>query len=676
MLGIAQSPLYYKANTGRILSGLVVKYNPSGFTYLTSKAGYSDTGSFVANSNVIGVATLDATNPNTGLGYDDNTDSFLHQNQWFTRDAFYTAAAAAAGTIPTFWQTTSATGSQGIAVDPINDYLWRYQSTTQFTLKNHAGTTIDDINPTPGSSEGSMCFWDPVEEILYITGSTGEIYGLQKVLGTWTVVFNPWYRNNEGGCLDYVFNKFVGNTSPLTMREQDLATGLNIVNHPYPSNAMAAVQEGFIVDIKDGTFWMNSDQEFHGGIVDGNRLWHTDPRGLYLKYYRTPDMDTWTSLWKMNGNVALGRLNGQYIRGNNYSVGPVIDYGAYTGQQTIGNWTFPREGEDAHLQWRGSGTAPTTTPETDVQYHDLVLYDANGTNDGWGSTSPGAWQDTPTTDRYMQVRAKPLPFVATGDTYTPLVLGSTLHYWYSSKRNTGNEYYSINNIWYDSEAIEAWNDVKSREVQFATVAPQRPVYDVANSFIDFNSASGHFLSCQQTSQFLSEVGTDVEINVVMRKPTAANRAIILTATTSTTNNDQILLQHIGSGGTGGPANSLCITYINNSGTVTRHGIVDASSGTFRMITFRFHVDQGGGDFDNEIYIDKVKQTLTNHSGTNDGQSFNLVAGVANTVRLNRIHQNTSSVNGTTDMRDIVVSGHLTTQQRSDLYDYFVAQGQL
>lgn len=687
-LAPAQSALFYRANAGRVVSGVVVHYNTTPYSYITSKAGFSDTGSFQTGSNVIGVATMSTPAPNTGLGYDDVTDSFINGSTWFRRGAYDTAANAAAGTIPTYWRTVTG-GSQGVAMDPINRYLYRYQGTTSINITDLSANVIESINPTPSPSEASMLFYDHTSEILYMTGEQavqlGEIYGIKKVAGTWTVVFNPWYQAQEGGSVDYVFNKFVCNgINPGVIREQDLETGLNIVQHPYPLGTMVAEEEGFIIDGKDGTFWLNSDQETHGSITNGNRAWHTDPRGLYQQFYRTPDMDTWTSVWKLNGNAASGRLNGQYIRGTSYSIGPVVDYASFTGQQTAGNWTLPRAGENAHFQWRGSSSAPTTTAQDNTQtryYHGLRIYDANGTNEGWGSTTPGAWQDTPTTDRYMQVRVKPLQYIAPADVFTPMSLGSNLHYWFSSSKITSNglsnEYHSIYNTWFESEAIDDWYDVKNNTgMGFEVGDPFRPVYNTGSLFLDFNSSPIQYLALDatETASFISTVGTDVEINVVMRKPSASARAVILSSTVTSTNNNQIRLQHLGSGNT--PANYLCIEYTDNSGTVTRHGITDTSNGTFRMITFRFHVDQGGANYDNEIYVNKVKQTLTDNSGTNDGQSFNLLSGIVNTVRLNRVEQNTSDVTGNTDIRDIVISQHLTTQQRSDLYDYFVAQGQL
>ena len=83
-----------------------------------------------------------------------------------------------------------------------------------------------------------------------------------------------------------------------------------------------------------------------------------------------------------------------------------------------------------------------------------------------------------------------------------------------------------------------------------------------------------------------------------------------------------------------------------------------------------------GVFENQILINKVQQTLTNNSGTNTGQDFSLVAGLANTVRINRIQQSANSVTSNVEHQDIFPSSLLTDQERSNLYDYLVAEGQI
>jgi len=121
-------------------------------------------------------------------------------------------------------------------------------------------------------------------------------------------------------------------------------------------------EEGMVVDPRDLTIWYNEDTGGHASIVNGNRLLHVDnPNGYYLKYYRLPNMFAWSDC-KLNGNTVSGDFYpDEVLTGNNWTILPVIDYGAKTAQQTLANWEVG-EGEAAELEFRGSGTAPTTSP--------------------------------------------------------------------------------------------------------------------------------------------------------------------------------------------------------------------------------------------------------------------------------------------------------------------------
>jgi hypothetical protein len=68
---------------------------------------------------------------------------------------------------------------------------------------------------------------------------------------------------------------------------------------------------------------------------------------------------------------------------------------------------------------------------------------------------------------------------------------------------------------------------------------------------------------------------------------------------------------------------------------------------------------------NAIYVNKVSQTLT---GTNTGHWFGDFTQTE--VRTGLIDRVSSSITGATDIRMILyVNRVLTTQERSDIYDY-------
>lgn len=677
---ISKLLLLWNKNVQYTVSRLSVKYNLTDFSYLASDARFSDTGSFQTGANVVHIATVAGNNTpaldaNTGLGYDDNTDRLIikdartAESRFFTRAAYITAAGAAAGTLPVFDLQVAGDGGQGVTFDPINNHIFEWTTPDNIRETDTSNNEIDDFS-VPGGASISMLFYDPVTRSIYGASDSGNyVYTLRKVSGTWTLVATSWYTSTEGQSLDYIFDKMV--TNGARIREQDPVTGLNVVMYPYPTTTTGSVQEGFWVDIKDGTFWFNSDEWWHGGITNGNRLWHTDPRKLYRKYYRFPDMDTWSDLWKLNSNQAVGRLNGQHLIGGNFSTGPVMDFGAHTGQQTLANWELG-DGEQADLEFRGSASAPTTTPEATRDYHTLVLYDANGTNDGWGATTPGAWQSTPTTDRYMQVRLRPKPYVAPTQITTPLDLGSSLKAWYPCYKNTGileNEFFGMYVDVYDSYRVVQMTDVKAALAgqipnNFTQVTTtQRPVW--STSYVDARGGNRNLL-ITSVADWLTMAGTDVEIHIIFRKPAAANRAIPLSITQSSTNNSRFVFQHLGSAGT--VPNLLGYEYVDAAGVSNVVGIVDTSWGTFRVVSYR--LGTGG----NKLYVNGVEQTLTVYSGANTGQSLNLITATSNNVRLGRI-QSSTSVQGTTDWLEFGLTGHLSDADRQEyIVDYATAKG--
>lgn len=64
--------------------------------------------------------------------------------------------------------------------------------------------------------------------------------------------------------------------------------GNDLFSFPFTASS-GSVNEGLVIDPTDNTLWFNSDEYFHGGITDGNRLWHIDPEKKYDKTISVPD---------------------------------------------------------------------------------------------------------------------------------------------------------------------------------------------------------------------------------------------------------------------------------------------------------------------------------------------------------------------------------------------------
>lgn len=674
--------------TGPQISSVDVKYNSTDYSYITSKAGYSDTGGpFQTGSNVINVCSTVGTN--SGLSYDPLTDRFIvkeSQTYFFTREAYTTAANGTVPTDPAHDEEITFSGGspgQGVSIDPINrEFYVQDAGDGSFTRRSYAGSIIEtvDYSALPDLSFNS---YDYGSKTVYLSADGANIYGYKKVNGTWTLVYTSYYDANEGTCIDYltdgkmVYNGGVSGQNPTgTIREQHYKDGLDIAEYPYPMTSMSGVVEGFTVDQADGTFWINSDQESHGGITNGNRIWHTDPRGWYKKYYRSPHMDRFSAVWKLSGgNIITGVFGTEAIKGVGFSTGPVIDYGAFTGQQTLSNWTFG-EGENGTIEFRGSGTAPTTTPETTQEYHDLVIYDANGTNDGWGSTTPGSWQSTPTTDRYMQVRVQPLAPDPPSSDWTPYDLGDTLIAWYTGEKTAK---YGLTEQW-QAAGVRFW-DVDGNEGSrlYNLVDPGSvngisyfsagfyPLWDNTNHWWAMTSGNRHWTASGYDYMSTILASGDFEFTMVAQRSSAGARAVFMGICNTGTNVNRYAFMHNSSSNS--PASYLHIEHTDGAGTVTRHGVTDTNAGTNRMLSFRVGVNP------NKIYINKVEQTLTDQAGTNTGQGPDVVWSAANTMRWGRL-QSSSSVTGTQRMGDIFITTHLSDWARAKLYTYLQSIGQL
>ncbi len=646
-------------------SRLAVKYNNVDFAYTTSSADFSDTGTIVSGSNLISMTTVvpdltsGQTEACTGIGIDQsdpngNNDCVIIKRLLNSTSYFFKRNDVPLGTspvIPTINRSIAGGGGQGMSFDSNTQYEYDRVSGGRIRAIDLSGNLIEELNL--GEQQGMLCYaeYGPLAGSIFITKDGGELVNRYiKSGGQWNLAETYWFSSNEGGAVDYVNNKFVNNASG-EMREQTF-DGFNVRIWPKPLASLE--DEGFAVDPRDGTFWFCSDDKYHGNITNGNRLVHCDPRGLYRKFLRFPDMIRYNK-FKIADTI-VGALGGQKINGNKFNISPVIDFQSFTGQQTLANWT---SAEVCDLEFRGSASAPTTTSENSMH---LDIYDANQSNDGWGATVPGSWQSTPTTGRYLQFRIKPKVQPVVPPSFLPSDLGTSLFLWSESKTTDALYYRS-----FESNQVAAMLNRKNPSIRWnQSTTGQRPLWDSTNNFIVNNGSNRHFIL---TSIAEIMAMSECEVHCIMSKVAATSTCYYLTASNSATAVGQIRLQHLGSGST--YVNAISMQYIDAAGNNNVIGIADTSFGnTFKFVTYQLGLAGG-----NKIRINTVDQPLTVFVGANSGFCFDDIAATVNTVRAARI-QGSTGASGAQNIRGMFITGPLTDQQRTDLYNYAVSKGLL
>ncbi len=670
------------ASTQYTLSKLSVKYNSTDFAY-PSSFGWSDLSSVRAFSKMIEGCTITtntysaATNFNTGLAYDISTDNFISKNygpqanEFFTRAAVKAACALAIGNIPTLNFSSPGSGNQGIAYDPINSIIFEYLGTagnTYIRERDLSGNLLDEVDTDLGISYIPGTIWyDYSSELMYCTtgGVTAPaVVVLKKNAGgtLWETIEAKWFLTKEGfGGINGSFlanvigSESAGYNSMIVWRDIDgfkirlMATPSSFVNY----------EEGLIIDPRDFTIWYNEDAGGHASITNGNRLLHVDnPNGYYLKYLRFPNMFAWSDC-KLGGNTVTGNYyTDEVLNGSNWTTLPVIDYGSNTAQQTLANWEVG-EDEAAELEFRGSGTAPTTSPLAAKDWHTLAEYDPNGTNDGWGSTTPGAWQTTPTTDRYMQVRVKP---ISPTPAWTPADLGSDLLLW--------SEHHSLDGLHYDptdsNRCNTAVNYVDPYNNFSNPTTGQKPTWNAANRYLDMTASSRHYTLSTGAIDDL-KVQPEVEIHGVALKNAASSRVFFLAVSQLGVANNRIALQHLGSGAS--PANIVSIEVVDGAGSTSLYGFTDTNTTAWKVYSFRL------GGASNKIYMNGVEQSLTVSSGSNSGQCFDDLGASTDQMCIGRWRYS-SSIAALQKQRGLIITKHLSDANRALLVDYMQRVGMI
>lgn len=645
------NPYRFNSNAYTV-SRLSVKYSNTNYSYLTS-GPLTDEATFNTGSNTITSTTISpnlasggGSNANTGLCYD-----ILHDWLW-VRD--FDGIKAYDKSLSVQRNFSLPGSAQGLAFDPIENKLYEWESGSTVKVYNtDTGALITTITINQGGQSSGSITFDIFNNKFYLNGehitSQNPVRRYSKDGSTLTFDEETWWGSSEGLSFDYLRNKFLNQQSSfVSLRRYD---GLDQKLYPRPVNSASVINfEQTAVDGRDGTFWMCFPGYFHGGINNGNRLFHFDPIGVYQKYLFFPDMIRYDK-FKVTGSIQ-GELVNQSIQSSDWSLSPVIDFQSFTEQQTLSNWTSD---DDFEIEFRGSASAPSTASEPSGH---LNIYDANGTSDGWGSTTPGAWQSTPVTNRYLQFRIKPVAPDEEEDEWTPADLGSKLKRWYEFNEETGLVVEKPTNL--VQLAFNLVNPGTGDLVQ-SGAASLKPTYNTAGLYTADDS--GDAMAMNNTSEILSD--TQGELTIVGRREATTSIALYLAAAHTTSNVNQLGFYHYNTAGL--VPSGISIRQIEPGGTVNQVSVVNTSL-TFKMISYQ----SNGSAY--KIYLDKVDQALTVNFGSNNGNWFADIS--PNNVNFGFLGS-LSSFNGVSRIRLIVyTNAPLTDQERSDLFDYATRHGML
>lgn len=666
-------------------------YNTTDYaSYITSSALWSDisgAGS-LTSANVLGIWTVGADNSsgaNTGLCYNYastgvvTADEVCYKRYNSNRFTCVPKSSLTVGTTTTTIPTAGSInmimqGSQGTDIDPLYSsgagrIFECLENTQEVRITDMTGTQIEKFSVAADGAialEPSTLAYNYVSDELYVTYRS-RVNVWKRISGTWTKTGVLLFPSAEGNGPNYIDGTFIANRAfsngALTkITEQDF-NGWNNRVYSLPGNAMSD-NEGVLFDPRNNLVWFNSDQNFHGGVTNGNRLYLLDPRRVYQKVLYFPGMVRYNKFKLAVNSVIVGSLNNQRIKGYDWSISPVFNFLSYTNQQTLSNFVSSNSAYD--LEFRGSGSAPSTTPENSGH---LDFYDPNGSNDGWGSTTPGSWSGTVPATQYVQFRIKTRPYVPPV-VWTPANLGAKLKLLFVMNTQDG--------IWYDAAnsnrvetAVNKYNPStlpnsgNSLRYNISAGPTSIPTFVSASNYVTGTGTQYYTLSNPASILF----DTQGEINYVMRSAggTTTNQVISLAGTNPSSNNGLIRFGHYRSSDTF--ANAHHLTVIDAGGTTSRIGFVDTDHSTFKLVSF----NSNGST--NAAFLNKVSQTLTNNAGTNTGKWMASATGatVVDVKVWRTLGGGTNA--GLADMKFLMyTNAPLTTQERSDLYDWLVAQG--
>ncbi len=654
--GLFHALLSQGVSTSFDLLKFSLKYRTTDFSYITS-APYSDTASFPANAPVVRVETAVASDADFCLGA-----MYLHAEDPANDRIMFRKIVGGNVTIGVWDNDFNVltdidnpigyTFEQGCCIDSLNGRIFSYDYNGGSSVVNVFqldGTFIEQLTAPAISVSIHWCY-DYVNDEFYVS-----YQGQEQLLQIWTrsgsaLVLSEtlWYGVQAGVTVDYVFDRIVtfdDNNTHIRQQQRDGTDNIAIYNTPLLGTT-SFTEEGLVV-APDGTVYCATPDGFHGGGADGkNRVWHFDPRRIYLKYDRSPSMSRFN---KFTGGTVSGDFQTQKI---NQSVGakiysPVYDTNGFTNTENTSAWEFEfSEGGDADITFRVSDTAPTTTPTTHA-LSDLPVYA------GWGSTTPDAEAGTPGTKRYKQAvltvkEATPSTDITIQDlidTIQPDILcimdSSNRMYVYNDETPTNAVTILVNHAEHD-------NPIEN--TAFATT--------FTFSTDKIVGASGDSMALRDASGIAGDTTGHL---VVVRKRVATNINDLFLTIFRQGNNSRLRLRHNGTApGGGAPASAIVIEQTNSSNTViNRVSCADSS-----MTMNRYDLLSSGTAW--SVKINGATQSLTTNIGSNNGNWFGDLGVTVDRFSL--------GVEG--ESRLILYKTTELTSEMSDLLDDYITQENL
>jgi hypothetical protein len=565
-------------------------------------------------------------------------------------------------------QSISLAGAhQGISIDSPGGRIFAYlgSSGNEVKVYNMSGVFQYSI-PVALGYQGGGCRYDWDEKKLYVTDTGSSPADVQQVLvyqetgvgsQVWALIDTLWFVSAEGFDIDYSRNKFVlwEDISYI----QTYSRSGPLVSEQFQVAVSSQNKEGIIVDPTDSTIWQNVDDGFHAALADKNRVYQTDPLQRFRKYFNSPDMIPW-SAW--NGVTVTGLYNKSTVTGS-VIYSPVYDAAAFTFHQALSTIEFT--GGTGTVRARSSAVAPDGIARVTAHHLGTTGYFPNTGSDQnavWGTTVPGAYGSS-VTARYFQLEVTLEEYTAPVAAWTPLDLGDALVLWYEfDPENTGVTR-EINATDSSLNYRRAFNKANpgTNDTPIITTESLQPQWNAGTTSVRMGSRTW---TINNPSNVLAQ--QQGEINVVGAKTAASTPGPMLIQYDGVNAGDnQLSLEHLAS--SDGNANTIGARITDGVEAVINKMVSPADAN----LTFKLRTISSDGAA-TKIFINKVEQVVTAATGANTGQWFADVSGTS--LRFARRSATAGNV-GAFDYRVMVETNRpLTTQERSDLYDYCAANG--
>lgn len=665
----ARYAYYYKGEETPTfpLEKFSMQYNDTDFAYLTEDtANFADLTSFRTNANVIRVFKVsDNGNPNTGLGFDFANDWLAVMEmqstssngivKFFDRDGVLQDSVSLSG------------AHQGVSIDSPGGRIFGYLGSSGNEVKvfNLSGVFQYAI-PVAAGYQGGGCRYDWQEKKLYVTDTGSSPSDVQRVLvyqetaegsQVWNLIDTLWFVSAEGFDIDYIRNKFVlwEDTSYI----QTYSRSGPLVSEQFQVAITSQNKEGIVSDPKDGTIYQNIDDGFHSAVTNGNRVYKTDPLRRFRKFFTSPDMIPW-SAW--HGVTVSGLYNNSTITGG-VIYSPVYDAAAFTFHQALSTITLT--GGTGTIRARSSAVAPDGSSRITGDYLGDTGYFSN-TGDSpdavWGTTVPGAYEST-VTERYYQLEITLEEYTAPASEWTPLNLGDALVLWYEFDTDDTGVTREINASDDSANYRRAFNKANpgTNDTPIITTESLQPQWNTGTTAMRMGSRTW---TINSPSNVLAQ--QQGELNVVGAKTAASTPGpMLIQYDAANAGDNQLSLEHLAS--SDGNANTIGARITDGSEVVINKMVSPADAN----LTFKLRTISSDGS-STKIFINKVEQVVTAATGTNTGQWFADVSGTS--LRFARRSATAGNV-GAFDYRFVLETNRpLTTQERSDLFDYCDTKG--